>query len=349
MSEVLNNAHTGILALVDLHDYDKFIDIYDIPREGIEQSVSVQAVDASDLESSGVLRVMGWRVSILRRAVLCSLLSLEADGDARDYSRWRSAADRMNKLCKETKINAGRILESLESLEDLALPSTPTPSSKPTNERLRTQVRKISNLSSGIKALQAKMTLLREESNVAISRADDLTDLGPSLMSQYESIGADIQTLLREWESGKAALSANIVKHERRISLATSPIIRSPGLSSTFGVLSELSSVGEGGPADALVSLSGDTSLSQRESSSPRSSMPATPSDEEIFEAIALPKRRNSLSREDRIRLMNEERVKAEERKSQRESGLNMIRELRSVINLRKKPDQAPDTDVPSN
>ncbi|KAF2154666.1 hypothetical protein K461DRAFT_275821 [Myriangium duriaei CBS 260.36] len=340
MTDGFNTAHIDLAPLVDPDDYNKFLDIYDVSREGIQQAMSVRGGDEMEAESSGALRILNYRASVLRRAILCILLSLEAEGDVSDYDRWRTVTGAMMDLSKIAKNNSQRLVESLESLETLAVSPSPIAQPKHANERLRTQVRKISTLSSGIKTLQAKMTILREESNSAMSRADDLTDLGPLLTSQYESIGSDIQALLREWEHGKAALSANIIRHERRISLASSPGVRSPTSTSTF---SGLLSVDEGGPADALLALTGENPSSRRDTStSPRSSMPATPSDEEVFEAIAIPKQRqrSSLSREDRIRLMHEERAKAEERKVRRESGLNMMRELRSVINLRKKPDQ---------
>ena len=207
---------------------------------------------------------------------------------------------------------------------DFAAPITPRASLKPGSERLRTQVRKIGTLSTGIRSLQAKMTLLREESNKAIEESEDLTDLGPNLLAQYDSIGADLKSLMQAWEVGKAALANNIDKHERRISLASSGI-RSPMS------LGGLTAVEEGGgPEDALRALTG-------ESLSNRSSLATTPTDEEVFEAIALPRRRTSLTREERIVKVQEDRVRQAELREKRMSSTNMIRELQSVINLRPK------------
>lgn len=191
---------------------------------------------------------------------------------------------------------------------------------------MRSQVRKISALSSGIKGLQAKMQILREETNKSIETSEDMTDLGPSLMAQYESIGSDLKDLMRAWETGKASLQSNITKQEHRISLASS------GLRSPVSSLGGLTAVEEGGsPADALKALNGDP-LSNR------SSMATSPSDEEqIFEAIAMPKRRSTMTREERVLKMQEERDRQATLRARRESNTHMLRELESVINLRPK------------
>lgn len=208
---------------------------------------------------------------------------------------------------------------------DFATPTTPKAASKLVSERLRGQVRKIGALSTGIRSLQAKMALLREESNKTIEESDDLTDLGPNLRAQYESIGEDLRHLTQAWETGKSALASNLDRHERRISLASS------GLRSPVSSLGGLTAVDEGGgPADALKALSGEmTPLSDR------SSM-GSPSDEEVFEAIAMPKQRSSLTREERIAKVQEDRVRQAELREKRMSSTNMIRELQSVINLRQ-------------
>lgn len=210
---------------------------------------------------------------------------------------------------------------------------TPKVGLKPPNERLRAQIRKISTLSQGIRGLQAKMALLREESNKSIEESEDLTDLGPSLMAQYESIGADLKALMQAWETGKASLANNIDRQERRISLASN------GLRSPVSSLGGLTAVEEGTPADALRALTG-------EPKSNRSSLATTPSEEieEVFEAIALPRQRSlrsSLTREERIAKMHEERQRQASLREKRESNTNMLRELESVINLRPRKNPA--------
>ncbi|PNS20432.1 hypothetical protein CAC42_5882 [Sphaceloma murrayae] len=324
----LVHAHSQLQTYVDYDDYIKYLDVYDIPREAIGDCLMAHDMEDVDQEALGTLRLLSFRVSVMRRTMLCSLLSMKAGTDAVDASRWLAATETSLSLANATRVGARTLKTSLKELEDFAVPTIAKPT-KHSNDRVKTQMRKISNLSTGIRGLQAKMTLLREESNAALSNADDLTDLGPSLLSQYESIGADIHALLADWESGKAALTTNIIKHERRISLASSNGMRSPISGSFHG----LAAVNEGGPADALRALNGD----REPSVSPRSSMPSTPRDEEVFEAIAMPKQRSQLTREERIRIMHEERAKQEERREMRDSGVNMMKELKSVIGVRKR------------
>jgi len=172
------------------------------------------------------------------------------------------------------------------------------------------------------------MALLREESNKAIEDSEDLTDLGPNLMAQYESIGGDLKSLMEAWQTGKNSLASNLNRRERSLSMS-SPGIWSP--TSSLGGLTAVDegSVAGGSPADALRVLTGDAL-------SDRSSIATTPSDEEVFEAIAMPKQRSSLTREERIVKMHDERMRQNELREKRQSSTNMIRELQSVINLRQ-------------
>lgn len=314
--------------LLDEDDLEKYFEIYDISSQDARESSSGEtlAVLEDDPESLKSLRVLSYRAGILRRVTLCSLMALEADGGKPDFYRWRAAVDIMARLSAVTATSSEKLKQMLTDMEHFQLPKTPCKTSPtPARERLRAQVRKISTLSSGIRGLQAKMQILREESNKSIEQSDDLTDLGPSLMAQYESIGTDLRDLMQAWETGKASLASKITKHERRISMASS------GLRSPVSSLGGLTAVEEGSPADALRALNGDPSVSNR------SSLATTPSDEEVFEAIALPRQRSTLTREERIAKMHEERVRQSTLREKRDANTSMLKELESVINLRPK------------
>jgi hypothetical protein len=102
------------------------------------------------------------------------------------------------------------------------------------------------------------------------------------------------------------------------------------------GVLSPTTSLGgltaveEGNAMDALKALNGEARS--------RSSMDFSSSDaEEVFEAVALPRQRSTLTREERIAKMKEDRVKRESMKDKAEANTNMLRELESVINMRPR------------
>jgi hypothetical protein len=183
-------------------------------------------------------------------------------------------------------------------------------------------------LSSGIRGLQAKLHFLREESDKSLNDTEDVSELGSNLMMQYESIGIDLKALMQEWEDGKAALALNIDRNERRVSSMC-------GMTSPASSLGGLTAVEEGTPADALRALNGEDPS--------RSSLDMSGSEaEEVFEAIALPRPRSKLTREERIVKMKEDRVKRESTRDRAEANTKMLRELESVINLRPRPRTTP-------
>ena len=170
------------------------------------------------------------------------------------------------------------------------------------------------------------MHVLREESDKALDRAEDVTELGSDLMSSYEAIGSDLRILMQEWEIGKESLAANINKNEKRLSHASS------GLLSPTHSLGGITAV-EGSPMDALRALSGGDDRARWSLSTS-----TTSDDAEVYEAIALPRQRITLSREERLAKMKEDRARVAAAKEMRFSSTNMLRELESVINLRPKP-----------
>jgi hypothetical protein len=210
--------------------------------------------------------------------------------------------------------------------EQFIIPSPVHIAPTPGKEKLRNSVRKLSGLSQGIRGLQAKMQVLREETNKSLEDTEDVHELGGHLMTQYESIGADIKSLVQAWEAGKTALALNIDRKERRISQASS------GLRSPVPSLGGLTAVDEGSPSDALRALNGD--LLSPQQSAP-SSEQGSNSDDEIFEAIAIPKTRATMSREERMQKIQDDRARQASAREQRDASTNMLRELESVINLR--------------
>jgi hypothetical protein len=165
--------------------------------------------------------------------------------------------------------------------------------------------------------------VLRDESDRNLNEAADVSELGANLMIQYESIGVDLKALMQEWEDGKAALASNIDRNERRLSSMSGML--SPTIS-----LGGLTAVDEGNVSDALRALNGETRS--------RSSMEFSSSDvEEVFEAVAMPKQRSTLTREERIAKMKQDRIKRESLKEKAEANTHMLRELESVINMRPR------------
>jgi hypothetical protein len=191
-------------------------------------------------------------------------------------------------------------------------------------------MRKLNSLSTGIRGLQAKLQLLREESDRVLDSSTDITELGGELMSQYESIGMDLRELVTVWEEGKAALALGIDRNEKRLSSVSS--LLSPTTS-----LSGLTTVEESDPQDALRILNGEKDSSRSPSSAGFSSAGDADAEEVVFEAVALPRPRSLLTREERIQRMRDERERRAEAKERADATKGMLKELEMVINLRPR------------
>ncbi|KAF2705329.1 hypothetical protein K504DRAFT_460584 [Pleomassaria siparia CBS 279.74] len=319
----------GILKqLVEEDDLEKYLDLHDINNPDLQEaSLGFSETEFEDAETLKALRSLQYRLSTLRRVYLCSLLALETDGGSLDFSRWSVAVESLSALGATAGTWGEKINRILSEDEQFVLPSPLKTQSNPGRDGLRNSVRKLGSLSQGIRGLQAKMQILREESNKSLEGSEDVTELGSHLMAQYESIGADLKSLVQAWDTGKNALAVNIVRHERRRSQVSS------GMRSPVPSLGGLTAVDEGSPSDALRALNGG--YSSPHVSAP-SSVAGSNSDDEIFEAIAMPRTRpTTMTREERLHKIQDDRTKQANLREQRDASNKMMRELESVINLR--------------
>lgn len=189
-------------------------------------------------------------------------------------------------------------------------------------------MRKLGSLSQGIRGLQAKMHLLRDESDAVLNNTDEISQVGLNLLSQYDSIGEDFKLLLQEWENGRTALVLNIDKNENPKSLpsAAKPIPLSPTPS-----LGGLTAV-EGSPPNGLLGLDGFRTFRRSRSSTGTSS-----SGEEVFEAVAFPRQRSTLTREERLAKIKEDRMRQAIERGKTDANAHMLKELEMVIKLRPR------------
>jgi len=347
LSEMIANytpVLTAIKGFSEQLDLEKYYDVYDISDFDISDAMTdFSETDLEDTESLRFLKIAAARFHTIRRILLCALLALEATGDNKDFMRWSTALEGMRKLNELTRDGYERLRlifneeESKETASPLFRPRMLTRAAFPTipdtklpltpgRERRRSQLKKLNSLSTGIRGLQAKLALLREESERTLNEAEDVSELGPSLMAQYESIGQDLKILTQTWEEGKSALATGIDRNEKRLSSLST--LLSPASS-----LSGLTTVEEGGTLEAFKALTGE--------SPPLSGLDSSRGDSdeaEVFEAVALPARPRSLfTREERIVKMKEDREKREVARDKAEASRGMLRELEMVINLRPK------------
>ncbi|RDW78147.1 hypothetical protein BP5796_05999 [Coleophoma crateriformis] len=317
-------AFAALKPFADETNLEKYYDVYDISdMDFSEAMLDYTEAEFADQDSLRVLKILAARLHTARKVFLSCLLALDAHGGKPDFIRWSTAVDELHGVASVACVIEERFRSILTDEETFAVPSTPKLPLSPNHERSRAQLRKLSSLSTGIRGLQAKLHVLRDESDKNLSEAGDVSEFGTNLMIQYESIGMDLKALMQEWEDGKTVLAFNIDKHERRISSIS-------GMLSPTTSLGGLTAVEEGGALEALRALNGEDRS--------RSSMDLSSSDaEEVFEAVALPRQRSTLTREERIVKMKEDRAKRESMRERVDANTHMLRELESVINLRPR------------
>ena len=332
-------------------DLERYYDLYEISQADIQEAgafTSLSINDDDDMDTLRALKSAFQALHLTRKLYLCSLLALNADGRGPDFPVWTAASESMGSLISKTTQMAydiDRILLEqegnsssgncsqnpttlIEILPAFPLPSTPRIPLTPGKESMRGQMRKLSSLSQGIRGLQAKMHLLRDESERALDESNESPELGIDLLVQYDSIGSDLKKLVQEWEEGRIALAASIDKNDHRMSLSPTGLLApmSPTLS-----LGGLTAIGGNSP-DALKALNG-----YPKSPRSRSSTSTSSSGEEVFEAVALQRQRSLLTREERIAKMKEDRVRSALLRGKADANTNMLKELETVIKLRPR------------
>ncbi|CAG8948545.1 unnamed protein product [Penicillium salamii] len=304
----------------------KYYDIYDIGLEELEViELSVSQRTHEDQYSLRYLRDLFGKLYSIRKSVLCCLLALSADGGGSDITRWSSAVEEMRELAAVTGASMSKMTAILsEEDSEQNIPPSPLPSASSSKDHLRAQYRRLNSLSQGVRALHAKMHIVSEESHANLEHAD-AEEFEATLLAQYDSVGSDLRALLQEWESGKTALvnqqdRLSVGDHSRPSSTFLMPMSPTPSLGGSTAV--------EGSPTDALKALNGDH----------RPDLTHTYEDEEIFEAVVLPGSRNkrmSLTRDERLARVREDRVRQATAREKMDASNNMLKELEMVIKQR--------------
>ncbi|KAL4907336.1 hypothetical protein BDW74DRAFT_166776 [Aspergillus multicolor] len=320
-------AQHALQPLTDSANLAKYYDIYDISQQDLIEVESAFADrEIEDQFSLRGLRTLFGRLYLVRKSIFCCLLALGADGGGSDIARWSTAIEQMRNLTTVTGDSMQRMTSILNEEDRTAdVPPSPLPTASPGKDRLRAQYRKLNSLSQGIRALHAKMHIFKEMST---NDADtDTSELEASLLAQYESIGTDIKGLLQEWESGKSSLMSSLdnqpVASRSRPPSGLFPVSPTPSLGGTTAV--------EGSPSDALRALNGE--------SRPVSGINYNIDDvEEIFEAVVLPRsnKRASLTREERIARVKEDRAKQAAARDRMDANTHMLKELEMVVDAIK-------------
>ncbi|KAI1214001.1 Mysoin-binding motif of peroxisomes-domain-containing protein [Annulohypoxylon truncatum] len=290
----------------------------------VERFQVFSKADPQNAEKLQPLKDAAFLFHDIRKMFLSGLLALHSAGNDTDRLRFSTILEAFKELNVSTKQAYVRVRDILAD-NDFQIPKTPRSPETPGHDRWRHQVRRLNSMTMNIRSVQAKLHLLREESSKALNEADDISDLGPLFMAQYDSIGQDLRDLMEAWQTGKASLASGIDRNEKRLSSIGSTLVSPLSTMSgrTIAEEDESSQDGHDGIADALKKLNGDAT-------------PPMEIEPEVFEAISIPRPKSLLTREERIIRMREDRKSKEIAKAKAEAQRGMMRELQGVLD--RKP-----------
>ncbi|KAI4227295.1 MAG: hypothetical protein L6R36_002502 [Xanthoria steineri] len=310
-------------------DLEKYLDIYEISRSEVAEFEFPNDADNLSIreDSLKAFKFDLQRLHVVRKLFFCSLLALGADGGKLDFARWSAATRIVDKVSAETRKATQDLDELFGAKENISIAvDTPNLPLTPGRERMRSQMRKLNSLSQGIRGLQARLHLLHEDADKLASNS---THRCANTITRYDSVGTELKSLLAEWEEGRAVFTLGMEDSDHRLSLPVMPKTAPSSPTMSLGG----STVVEGSPPDALRALNGDGGTCHRATWSNATSSPG----KEVFEAIALPRQKSTLSRDERLAKMREDRIRQAVIKSKNEASTHMLKELETVIKLRPR------------
>lgn len=331
------NAHNAMQVFVRETDLQRYHDIYGVSIQDYADAIAFANKTAEEAQDSlKELRFLFRLHFIARKVFLCDLLALHSGSTWQNILQWRKTLQ----LLQDLDLSFSQIVETLrsavanEAFIDVAPNTTLDDTDNSlirdaettTPQRLHTkaQLRRFEAVANAIHSLNAKVRLLKDDISAPVMKGEEAT-FSATLTRHYEHLGGELRNALVEWEKGRNTMFLNVgLESENRLSRASS--IRSPASPSpsSLGGMT----VVDGGPAEAFKLLSGDE----------RSTFDGVGPDEEVFEAVAMPRKRRSwapMSREEKLNRLQEERRKRATMQEQADNTTNMLRELQMVIKHR--------------
>ncbi|KAI0136686.1 Mysoin-binding motif of peroxisomes-domain-containing protein [Xylariales sp. AK1849] len=334
--DVIQTYYEAALVIRDFADEDQ-LNGYEVAKQSEPSKVKESMINFVNTDPEEAQKTIQLRDSLqlsreTRKMFLLGLISLDSKGSKMDLLRFTTALEGIRKCNRVTQVACYRMKTVLLADGSFTESSAMKSPQSPTHIRWKHQIQKVGSMNLNIRTLQAKMALLADESTSILNKADDISELGPMFMSQYESIGKDLRELLEAWEAGKTDLASNIDRNQRRVSSISATLSPISGLPVMAAVLE---GDGEaGGRQEALRKLSGEA-YTTNASDAPFSPEEAHSKVTECFEAIATSRPRSMLNRQERLQKMQDERAaKTAARDRALEQGW-IMGELKDVLKIR--------------
>jgi hypothetical protein len=106
-------AQQNLRRLADTNDLEKYYDIYDVSPAELRDAETSPELGAEDSYSLRSLRNIFTRFYTVRKSILCCLLSLGADGEESDITRWSTAIEEMRNIVSITATYTKRLADIL--------------------------------------------------------------------------------------------------------------------------------------------------------------------------------------------------------------------------------------------
>ena len=330
--------HNDLQSIVDSDDLRNYHDIYELTPTDLSSAVVLAnelSTDAAD--SLKQIRMLLQVHSLARKFFLVDLLALRARPTWSDVHQWRMILQTLHALAQNVQSASQSLEHALRSEEtidpdlsdfscDEGIVASPTHDASTLHKHhSKAQIRRFEAVANGVRSMNARVKLARNEMAELISDDAGETTLTNAVAKHYDVLGSEIRSLMVEWERGRNTMLLGTAPNER-LSRASSGV-RSPlSPSPSLGGLTMV----DGGPAEALRLLSGEDETSNH-------------TDEEIFEAVAKPRQRMSLAltRDEKMTKLKEDRRKRATLQEQADTTTHMLRELQMVIKHRPHQRQA--------
>ena len=102
---------------VDRYDVDRFLDVYEVRSEDIQDALHHDDAPPVDNQTLNILRLQQTRDVTLRKLLLCSLLALQATGRRADAKKWQLAIRSMENVSSASGEVAQRFIKVLTDEE----------------------------------------------------------------------------------------------------------------------------------------------------------------------------------------------------------------------------------------
>ncbi|KAG4305836.1 hypothetical protein PORY_000746 [Pneumocystis oryctolagi] len=346
LSQILssyNHSFSLLRTFYSKREFDTLQIMYNLPHS--QDFDSLPSYFKED-DSNGLpyLKALFYTIHEKRRQCLVSLLSMSISS-FENISSWKVVISQLKGLSVLMNNFHDEIEKALENNEQILELSIPKTNAHEKNIKWNGHIRNINVLFQVLRRFQAKLHILKEESNRLIQ--DDFDEnVKDELLSYYDFLKDDLKILTEKWESGRDYLlkiptKPNIMAQDSicldsKMSEDSNTSIHDSNESDSDKSISEIKNT------KALSEITNDWDVSSTSYSQHLSggTLPNNNEKEVVFEAVSdkfeLTPRLQKLNKAERIEKIKRDREKRLKIRKDREVGMKVVSELKDVLGKRR-------------